>query len=90
MGSSQRRSMLKIPARYSHLVFGAMQSGVTCFVASGIASRALWSSDAFFQKWILSWMFSWLSILPVVFLVAPFLRDAVSWMTYDENHDNKG
>nr|WP_232073432.1 DUF2798 domain-containing protein [Variovorax sp. RA8] len=58
-----------------------MQSGLTSLVASGIASHAFWNSGDFLQRWIRSWLFSWIAILPFVFLAAPLFRSAVTWMT---------
>jgi hypothetical protein len=72
---------MRISARHGHFVFGAMQSAVTSLVASGIASRAFWSSGEFLLKWLHSWLFSWMVVLPVVLLAAPLLRKAVAWMT---------
>ncbi len=40
-------SMLGIPRHYSHFVFGAIQSALTCFIAAGIASVPSWSERPF-------------------------------------------
>jgi hypothetical protein len=72
---------MRIPARHGHYLFGAMQSGLTSLVASGIASRGSWNSGDFLQNWLHSWLYAWMVILPVVLLAAPFLRTAVARIT---------
>ncbi len=73
--------MLGIPRRYSHFVFGAIQSALTCLIAAGIASVPSWSSGHFFQHWMLSWLVAWLAMLPVVILAAPVIRSLSYRMT---------
>jgi hypothetical protein len=60
--------MLRIPRRFSHFVFGVLQSGLTCLIAAGIASYPS------ITHWLLSWLISWGAMLPVVVLAAPAIR----------------
>lgn len=60
--------MPHIPRRFSHFVFGVLQSGLTCLIAAGIASYPS------IQHWIISWLISWGAMLPVVVLAAPAIR----------------
>lgn len=60
--------MPRIPRRFSHFVFGALQSGLTCLIAAGIASYPS------ITHWITSWLISWGAMLPVVVLAAPAIR----------------
>ena len=64
--------MLGIPRRYSHFVFGVIQSGLTSAIAAAIASLPL--SATFTVHWLQSWLISWLLMLPVVIFAAPAIR----------------
>ncbi|MCF2524319.1 DUF2798 domain-containing protein [Bradyrhizobium sp. G127] len=60
--------MPHIPRRFSHFVFGVLQSGLTCLIAAGIASYPS------ITHWLMSWLISWGAMLPVVVLAAPAIR----------------
>ena len=66
--------MLGIPRRYSHFVFGVIQSGLTSLIAAAIASVSLWSSGRFLSNWMISWLVAWAMMLPLVLLAAPAIR----------------
>jgi hypothetical protein len=72
---------MKIPQHYGHYVFGILQSGVTCAVASAIAVFKTNHGDFEIIDWLSSWGLSWLTMLPVVFLFVPILRKAVEKIT---------
>lgn len=74
---------LRIPRRHGHYVFGVIQSGLTCLVAAGIATFQV-SSSPFMVHWLLAWLVSWATMLPVVLLAAPFIRGLVHHITRDE------
>lgn len=76
--------MFAIPRRFSHFVFGVLQSGLTCFIAAGIASLPSLSGGHFLQHWLMSWFVSWIAMLPVVLLAAPVLRSLALALTKDE------
>ncbi len=76
--------MLGIPRRYSHFVFGVLQSGLTSAIAAAIASFPFIKSGGFFQNWIVSWLISWVIMLPVVLAAAPALRALSVRLTRDE------
>jgi hypothetical protein len=46
------RSMLGIPRRYSHFVFGFIQSGLTCAIAAAIASFPFLAGGTFVAHWL--------------------------------------
>jgi hypothetical protein len=77
-------SMLGIPRRFSHFVFGFIQSGLTCAIAAGIASFPLIASGAFMLNWLHSWLFSWVLMLPVVLFAAPAIRRLSFALTREE------
>jgi 6-phosphogluconate dehydrogenase (decarboxylating) len=63
-----------ISERHSHLVFGLIQSAITCAVGAGIASVPLMETGSFAVHWAKAWAISWVSMLPVVILATPFIR----------------
>ena len=75
-------AMLGIPRRHSHFVFGVIQSGLTSFIAAGVASFPLWGSGRFLQNWMLSWLISWAMMLPAVLFAAPAIRSLSHALTY--------
>jgi hypothetical protein len=76
--------MLGIPRRYSHFVFGVIQSGLTSMIASGIASFPLLAVGNFFSNWLVSWFISWAMMLPLVLVAAPAIRSLAFALTRDE------
>jgi membrane-associated PAP2 superfamily phosphatase len=75
------RLVRRIPRRYGHFVFGAIQSGITCGIASAIANAHFVADGAFATHWLHSYLFSWLVMLPVVVFAAPFVRRLTDGMT---------
>jgi hypothetical protein len=76
--------MLGIPRKYSHFVFGTLQSGVTCAIAAAIASYPLMHSGYILIHWMQSWLLSWLVMLPVVLFAAPIIRRLALSLTREE------
>jgi hypothetical protein len=75
--------MLKIPKRHSHFFYGAVQSALTCAVASIIANISFIADGNFMSHWSRLWLFSWLTMLPVVLLAAPVIRRITDRFTGD-------
>ena len=76
--------MLRIPRRYTHFVFGVIQSGLTSLIAAGIASFPALAAGNFLQNWLLSFLVAWVTMLPVVLLAAPAIRSLAVALTRDE------
>jgi hypothetical protein len=76
--------MFAIPRRYSHFVFGVIQSGLTSFVAAGIASLSSLATGHFLWNWFASWLISWVAMAPLVLLAAPAIRSLSLALTRDE------
>jgi hypothetical protein len=76
--------MLRIPRRYTHFVFGVIQSGLTSLIAAGIASFPSLARGSFLQNWMLSWLIAWVTMLPVVLLAAPAIRTLALALTREE------
>jgi hypothetical protein len=64
--------MLGIPRRFSHFVFGIIQSGLTCAVAAAVASHPFLTQGSFVM-------------LPVVVFAAPIIRKLTYVLTRDED-----
>jgi hypothetical protein len=76
---------LRPDRRYAHFVFGVLQSGLTSLVASGFGSLPLVGSNTFLSSWLMAWGLSWLVMLPLVLVAAPFLRKASTLLTRDSH-----
>lgn len=83
-GQQQGRVMLGIPRRYSHFVFGIIQSGLTSLIAAGIASLPAGSALVFLEHWMVSWLIAWATMLPIVLLAAPAIRAFALRLTREE------
>jgi hypothetical protein len=73
--------MLGIPRRFSHFVFGVIQSGLTCAVAAAIASYPLLAAGTFAVHWLQSWLMAWVMMLPIVLFAAPAIRKLTDMLT---------
>ncbi|WP_300011199.1 DUF2798 domain-containing protein [uncultured Roseobacter sp.] len=68
-----------IPARYQHVLFGLILSGLMSFIVSGIASvRTVGWIDGFVALWMTNWLPSWAVAFPTVLVVAPITRRLVA------------
>ena len=82
--------MLGIPRRYSHFVFGIIQSGLTSLIAAGIASFPADNAMTFAAHWMASWLIAWAAMLPVVLLAAPAIRAFALLLTEEERDPRAG
>ena len=73
--------MLRIPRRFSHFVFGFIQSGLTCAVAAAIASVPFLTAGTFAAHWLQSWMIAWITMTPIVLFAAPAIRNLTHILT---------
>jgi len=81
--------MLGIPRRFSHFVYGSIQSGLTCAIAAAIASFPLLAGGTFVAHWLQSWFVAWIMMLPVVLFAAPAIRNLTHILTrVDEPQDD--
>ena len=77
-------SSLKVPKKYHHLVYGVIQSGITCAVASGISSYGAVALEQYLEYWFRSWIVSWVFMLPVVVLASPYIRKLANKFTHND------
>jgi Protein of unknown function (DUF2798) len=78
--------MPKLPKRYAPFVYGIIQAAITTAIATAVATRQLLGGGMeFFWYWLGCWALSWITMLPVVILVAPLIQRAVLSLTaYDD------
>jgi hypothetical protein len=76
--------MLGIPRRFSHFVFGFIQSGLTCAVAAAIASVPFLAAGTFALHWLQSWLIAWVMMLPIVLFAAPGIRSLTHILTRED------
>ena len=72
-----------IPARYAHILFGLILSGLMSLMVSGISTALASGVDAGFpMRWIVgAWLPSWAVAFPAVLVVAPITRRLVAALT---------
>lgn len=76
--------MLRIPRRYSHYVFGVLQSGLTSAIAAGIALFPGDAGPGVSLRWLGSWLLAWGVMLPVVIFAAPLIRRLALALTRED------
>ncbi len=71
-----------IPARFSHILFGFILSGLMSLIVSGIATARALGLDADFPvNWVGSWLTAWAVAFPTVLVIAPIARRLVGRLT---------
>ena len=73
---------MKIPARYSHLLFGGLLSAIMVTIISGtvlLMNRGY--GEGFFLDWLQGFATAWPVAFPTVLVVAPLVRRAVAKIT---------
>jgi hypothetical protein len=74
--------MARLPQKYAPLVYGVIQAAITTAVATAIATHHLTDfSVRFVEEWFFAWGISFLTMLPVVIFVAPFIQRCVLALT---------
>ena len=73
--------MIRISNRYSHFLFSAIQSGMTCGIAAAIASVPFYAEGAFLSHWAYTYLVSWVVMLPVALAASPFIRKLAEFLT---------
>lgn len=76
--------MFGIPRRYSHFVFGVIQSGMTSAIAAAVASAPFFKEGTFFSHWLKSAFVAWIIMLPVVLFAAPAIRRLTDFLTRED------
>lgn len=74
---------MRISRRYSHFVYGAIQSGLTTSVATAVATSGYEYEAMFLLRWATAWFTSWVLMMPLVLFVAPAIQRLTSLLTCD-------
>ena len=73
---------MKIPARYSNLLFGGMLSVIMVTIISGtVVLINQGYNQEFFLRWFRGFITAWPVAFPSVLVVAPFVRRVVARIT---------
>jgi hypothetical protein len=70
-----------VPPRFGHYLYGVIQSGLTCAVATATVVAARWNGTESLLDWLGAWIVAWIIMLPVVLLAAPLIRAIVARLT---------
>jgi ABC-type glycerol-3-phosphate transport system permease component len=74
--------MARLPRQYAPLVYGIIQAAIMTAVATAIATPHLTDfSMRFVEEWSLAWALAFLTMLPVVVFVSPFIQRCVLALT---------
>jgi hypothetical protein len=67
------------PKKFAPALFGLILSGLMSLLVAGISTyRAIGLGDSFAGLWVSAWLTAWLVAFPVVLVVAPLARRAVT------------
>lgn len=81
---------VRLPRRFAPLVYGVIQAAITSAVATGIATYKLGDGGmALMMFWAKTWFLAWLTMLPVVLLVAPMIQKAVIALTIADSEPDR-
>jgi len=73
---------MRVPARYSPLVFGALLSAIMVAIVSAfVLATAQGIDSGFASQWLKSCATTWPVAFPTVTLVAPWVRRVVARVT---------
>jgi hypothetical protein len=91
MGKRRSFRRMKIPKRFTPLLFPLLLSGFMTFLITGVSMARVLGIDAFFntpsvflQTWMKAYISAWLVAYPVLLLVIPVVRKIVNWLTSEE------
>lgn len=74
-----------LPRRMAPYVYGVLQALITTGVATLIAALSFaHPAVGLLEAWLKPWLLAWLTMLPVVILIAPVIQHAVLRLTYDD------
>lgn len=77
-----RHAVVRLPRRYAPFVYGSIQAALTTALATAVAiAQTTGGGVSFLHAWLSAWVLAFLSILPVVILVAPLIQRAVLALT---------
>jgi hypothetical protein len=80
--------MARLLRQYAPLVYGIIQAAITTAVATAIATHHLTDFNIrVVEEWLFAWALAFLTMLPLVVLVAPFIQRCVLALTVPPARD---
>jgi hypothetical protein len=80
--------MVLLPQKYAPLVYGVIQAAITTAVATAVATHQMTLFNVrFLEEWLFSWGLAFLTMLPVVVFVSPFIQRCVLALTISTSGD---
>jgi hypothetical protein len=73
-----------VPRRYSHFVYGVIQSGVATGIATLVATLGS-GGMSFVSKWVSIWLTSWALMVPIVIFSAPLIQRLTLFLTFEKS-----
>jgi len=74
--------MARLPQQHAPLVYGIIQAAITTAVATAIATHQFTDFHMWFvEEWLIAWGLAFLTMLPVVVFVSPFIQRCVLALT---------
>ena len=73
-----RKACFMIPAKYSHILFSLLLSGMMSFLVSGLSTFRAVGFEGLGALWMSNWLASWAIAFPAVLVVAPIARALVA------------
>jgi len=75
--------MARLPRQWAPLIYGVIQAAITTGVATAIATLQLTDFKLrFVEEWLFAWGLAFLTMLPVVIFVSPFIQPCVLALTF--------
>ena len=74
--------MSLLSERFAPYAYGIIQSLITTAVATAVATLQLVGMGMeFLESWPFAWLVAWITMLPIVILIAPLIQRAVKQIT---------
>jgi hypothetical protein len=81
--------MARLPQQFAPLVYGIVQAAITTKKEPAIATHQLTDFHLrFVQEWLMAWGLAFLTMLPVVVFVSPFIQRGVLALTISTADDD--
>ena len=73
---------MRISAKFAPYIYGIIQAAITTGIATGIAAYKVMGTELqLLPFWFSAWSLAWVTMLPVVILIAPAIHRFVIAMT---------
>ena len=73
--NEETNSMIKLSSHGIYIVYGLIQSGITCAISSAVTEN---SDDGLnLLSWLHSWFLSWIFMVPIVLFISPVILQII-------------